>query len=344
MKTEVGKGMKVLLPNIQLKIAGLLIGAILLVSAVYASIVFGVIHTSWRTLLEAYTNFSGTNEHIVIREARIPRALIAVAVGMCLGICGVLIQALTRNPMADVGILGINAGASLVIVIAVAFFSVSTLTALTWIGFFGAALSGIAVYALGSLGREGATPLKLTLAGAAMYALASSFTQGILLIRESAMEEVLFWLAGSVAGRKLDVLVSVLPYMAVAIAASFVIAGPMNTLRLGEDVARGVGQRTALVKVAAGLLIVILAGSSIAVAGPISFIGLIIPHIARAIVGIDMRWMVAYSALLGAILLLLADIAARFVAMPKELPIGVMTALLGAPFFIYAARKGAAQS
>lgn len=336
--------MRVLLPSTQLKIAGLLIGAVILVLAVYASIIFGVIDTSWQTLIEAYTNFSGTNEHIVIREVRIPRALIAVAVGMCLGISGVLIQALTRNPMADVGILGINSGASLLIVIAVAFFSVSTLTALTWIGFLGAAISGIAVYALGSLGRGGATPLKLTLAGAAMFALASSLTQGILIFNESAMEEVLFWISGSVAGRKLDILISVLPYMVVAIVASFIIAGPMNTLKLGDDVAKGVGQRTAFVKVGAGILIVVLAGSSIAVAGPISFVGLIIPHIVRPIVGIDTRWMVAYSSLFGAILLLIADILARFVAMPKELPIGVMTALIGAPFFIYAARKGGWQS
>lgn len=336
--------MRALLSSTQLKITGLFIGGVLLVLAVYASIVLGVIDTSWRTLLEAYTNFNGTNEHIVIREVRIPRAFIAVAVGICLGISGVLLQTLTRNPMADVGILGINAGASLLIVVAVAFFSVSTLASLTWIGFAGAALSGVIVYALGSLGREGATPLALTLAGSAMFALASSFTQGILLFKESAMEEVLFWLAGSVAGRSLDVLLSVLPYMMLAVIGSLLIAGPLNTLKLGEDVAKGVGQRTGLVKLMCGLLIVLLAGSSIAVAGPISFVGLLVPHIARAIAGSDTRWMVVYSALLGAILLLTADILARFIAMPKELPIGVMTALIGAPFFIYAARKGGGAS
>lgn len=336
--------MKVMLPNTQLKIIGLFIGAILLVLAVYASIVLGVIDTSWRTLIEAYTNFNGTNEHIVIKEVRIPRAFIAVAVGICLGICGVLLQALTRNPMADVGILGINAGASLMIVIAVAFFSVSTLTSLTWIGFFGAALSGVIVYTLGSLGREGATPLTLTLAGSAMFALASSCTQGILLFKESAMEEVLFWLAGSVAGRSLDILISVLPYMMIAVIGSLFIAGPLNTLKLGEDIAKGVGQRTALVKIMSGLLIIMLAGSSIAVAGPISFVGLLVPHIARSVAGSDTRWMIAYSALFGALLLLAADILARFVAMPKELPIGVMTALIGAPFFIYTARKGGGAS
>jgi iron complex transport system permease protein len=336
--------MRVLLPSIQLKIAGLFIGVIVLIIATYASIVFGVIDTNWRTLLEAYTNFSGTNEHIVIREARVPRACIAIASGACLGIAGVLLQALTKNPMADVGILGINAGASFLIVIAVAFFSISTLTALTWVGFFGASLSGTIVYVLGSLGREGATPMKLTLAGAALHALLSSLTQGILLMKESALDEVLFWLAGSVASRKLDVLFSVLPYMGVAIIGSLLIAGSMNTLLLGEDVAKGVGQRTALVKAMAGLLVVILAGCSIAVAGPIAFISLIIPHIARSLVGIDTRWMIVYSAFLGSILLLFSDILARFVAMPKELPIGVMTALLGTPFFIYAARKGAARS
>ncbi|MED0680564.1 FecCD family ABC transporter permease [Aneurinibacillus thermoaerophilus] len=332
--------MKGILTTPPLKIFGLIIGFVCIVMAMYTSIVFGVIDTNWKTVVDAYTHFNGTNEHIVIKEVRVPRAFIALAVGTCLGISGVLIQALTRNPLADVGILGINAGASLFIVIAVAFFSFSTLASLTWVGFFGAAASGLFVYFLGSLGRDGATPLKLTLAGAAIYALCSSLTQGVLLFRESAIEEVLFWLEGSVAGRKLDVLVSVLPYMIVAIIGSLLIAKPINTLMLGEDVAKGVGQRTALVKAIMGILLVMLAGSSIAAAGPISFVGLIIPHIARFLVGIDTRWMVLYSAQLGAILLLIADILARFVAIPKELPIGVITALLGVPFFIYVARKG----
>jgi iron complex transport system permease protein len=336
--------MKVLLPGIRWKLTGMLVGIIAILLAMYMSIVFGVVHTNWQTVVDAYTHFAGTNEHLIIKEVRIPRAFIAVAVGACLGITGVLLQALTRNPMADVGILGINAGASLFIVIAVAFFSVNTLTSLTWVGFLGAAASGIVVYFLGSLGREGATPLKLTLAGAAMYALASSFTQGILLMNESAMEEVLFWLAGSVAGRKLDVLLSVLPYMLAAFIGALIIARPLNTLLLGEEVAKGVGQHTALVKISTGILIVVLSGCAIAVAGPISFIGLIIPHIARFLVGADLRWVIVYSAQLGAILLLVADILARFVAMPEEVPIGVMTALLGAPFFIYVARKERAQS
>ncbi len=300
--------------------------------------------TSWQTAIEAYTDFDGTNEHIVIREVRVPRALIATAVGSSLGIAGALLQALTRNPLGDVGIFGLNAGAAFSIVVAVSFFSVNSLADYTWIAFIGAAISGATVYFLGSLGRDGLTPIKLTLAGAAITALASSFTHGLLIVNEKALEEVLFWLAGSVAGRDLDVLLSVLPYMVVAWIGALIVAKPMNTLMIGEDVAKGLGQRTVLVKLSVGVIIILLSGSAVSVAGPIGFVGLVIPHISRFLVGVNLRWVVLYSALLGANLLLIADLGARFIAMPKEMPIGVMTALIGTPFFIYVARKGLSKS
>jgi len=336
--------MNALLSNTLAKMLGLLVSLLLMIVFVIASIVFGVFDTSWREAIEAYTQFNGSNEHIIIRDVRVPRALIAVAVGASLGMAGVLMQALTRNPLADTGIFGINSGAAFAIVFAVCFFSITSLTSFTWIAFFGAAVSGIIVYVLGALGHGGLSPLKLTLAGAAMSALFGSFTNGLLIFNERAMEEVLFWLAGSVAGRDLSMLTAVLPYMALAWVGALLLGGQLNTLMLGDDVAKGLGQKTWLVKLGAGLLIIMLAGASVAVAGPIGFVGLVIPHIARFLVGIDLRWVLLYSAFLGAILLLGADIGARFIAEPKEMPLGVMTALIGTPFFVYVARKGVTRS
>ncbi|GAX89980.1 FecCD family ABC transporter permease [Effusibacillus lacus] len=333
-----------LLHSTSLKIFGILICVVLLVCSVFSSIVFGVMDTSWKEAVEAYASFNGTNEHIVIKEVRVPRALIAAAVGASLGIAGALLQALTKNPLADLSIFGINSGASFFIVIAASFFSVNSLSGFAWVAFAGAAVSGVFVYFLGSIGRDGMSPVKLTLAGAAMTALFSSLTHGLLTANERTLEEVLFWLSGSVAGRKLEMLAGVFPYMMTAWILALIIAGPINTFMLGEDVAKGLGQRTLLVKITTGITIILLSGSAVAVAGPIGFIGLIIPHIARFLVGIDTRWIVTYSALLGAVLLLVSDIGARFIAMPKEMPISVMTALIGAPFFVYVARKGLARS
>lgn len=332
--------MNALLANNFRKILGVAFAILLLVYLSYASLIFGVIDTSWQTAIDAYTNFNGSNEHIVIKEVRVPRVLNALAVGFCLGLAGTLLQSLTRNPVADVELFGLNAGASLFVVFAVTFVGISSLTQFTWISFLGAAVAGIIVYLLGSFGRDGLSPVKLVLAGAAITALASSIRHGMMVLNEKATDEVLFWLAGSVGGRKLEYLATVFPYMIIAWIAAFVLARPIQTLLMGDDVAKGLGQRTIVVKFCVGIVIVLLSGCAVAVAGPIGFVGLVTPHLARFLVGIDTRWVLLYSGLLGSILLLLADIGARFIAMPAEVPIGVMTALIGIPFFIYVARKG----
>ncbi|UFJ61868.1 FecCD family ABC transporter permease [Brevibacillus sedimenti] len=332
--------MKSLLHSNPLKIAGVCIGLFLLLYLSYFSLIFGVIDTSWQTAIDAYTHFNGSNEHIVIKEVRVPRVLNALAVGASLGIAGALLQSLTRNPVADVELFGLNAGAALFVVFAVTFVGISSLTAFTWISFLGAAASGLVVYLLGSLGRDGLTPVKLTLAGAAITALAASARHGMLVLNEKALDEVLFWLSGSVGGRKLEFLQAVFPYMAAAWVGAFLLARPIQTLLMGDDVAKGLGQRTLLVKVMTGVVIVLLSGASVAVAGPIGFVGLVTPHLARYLVGVDTRWVFLYSGILGSAILLAADIAARFIAKPAEVPIGAMTALVGIPFFIYVARKG----
>jgi len=334
--------MHALFSSNSLKIAGVLTGLLLLIFLSYFSLIYGVVDTSWQTALDAYTHFNGSNEHIVIKEVRVPRVLNALAVGASLGLAGSLLQALTRNPIADTELFGLNAGAAFFVVCAVTFFSIHSLTQFTWIAFLGATVSGLVVYLLGSFGRDGLTPVKLTLAGAAITAMSASARHGMMILNEKALDEVLFWLAGSVGGRKIEYLAAVFPYMITAWIGAFLLARPIHTLMMGEDVAKGLGQRTLLVKLATGAVIVLLTGSAVAVAGPIGFVGLITPHLARYFVGFDTRWSLLYSAMLGSMILLLADIGARFIAMPAELPIGVMTAIVGVPFFIYVARKGLA--
>ncbi|MFT4412906.1 FecCD family ABC transporter permease [Fredinandcohnia humi] len=322
------------------KLFGLFFGIVLLLFCMCASIIYGYTDTSWKMAYQTFTAYNGSNEHIIIQSIRLPRALIAAAVGASLGIAGTLMQALTKNPLASPGIFGINAGAGFFIVVAVSVFSVSSLQAFTWIAFLGAAVAAFTVYFIGSLGREGLTPMKLTLAGSAMAAMFSSFTQGLLVVDEMALDQVLFWLAGSIQGRKLETLSGVLPYLGIAWVGSLLLANKINVLTMGEDVAKGLGQRTGTVKLLIAAVVILLAGGSVAVAGPIGFIGIVIPHLTRSLVGIDHRWVIPYSGILGGVLLLLADISARYVVMPEEVPVGVMTALIGTPFFIYVARKG----
>ncbi|MEH7352891.1 iron ABC transporter permease [Neobacillus drentensis] len=329
-----------LLKNTSLKWIGFIIAILVMLLLMCASIIFGYTDTSWRTAIDAFTHYNGSNEHIIIQTVRLPRALIASAVGASLAIAGVLMQTLTKNPLASPGIFGINAGAGFAVVTAVTLFSVNDLQAFNGLAFLGAAVAAVSVYGIGSFGREGLTPMKLTLAGAAIGAMFSSFTQGLLVVDEAALEQVLFWLAGSVQGRKLETLVSVLPFIGLGWVGAVLIAGKMNILSMGEDVAKGLGLNTGLVKIAIGIIVILLAGGSVAVAGPIGFVGIVVPHITRSVIGIDHRWVIPLSGVLGAILLLAADIAARYILMPSEVPVGVMTAIIGTPFFIYIARRG----
>ncbi|WP_342598208.1 iron ABC transporter permease [Psychrobacillus sp. FSL H8-0483] len=329
-----------LLKNAKQRLIGFGVTIVILIVLMSISIVYGYTNTTWQVSFNAFTNFDGSTEHIVIRTVRLPRALIAAAVGASLAIAGVLMQALTKNPLSSPDILGVNAGAALAVVIAITIFGVSNLQLFTWVSFIGAAIAAISVYMIGSVGRDGLTPMKLTLAGAAMTAMIASLTQGLLVSNEALLDQVLFWLAGSVAGRSLDNLVAVLPYLVLGWVLAQLVSGKVNVFSMGEDVAKGLGLNTAILKITIGIIIVLLAGGSVAVAGPIGFIGIVIPHVTRFIVGFDHRWLIPYAALNGAILLIAADIASRYILMPQEVPVGVMTAIIGTPFFIYIARKG----
>lgn len=305
------------------------------------SIMLGKTPIPIETAIDAFFNYDETvADHVVITTSRLSRAVIAAVIGASLAIAGALMQALTRNPLAAPDIFGINAGAIFFIVAAATLFSVTSLVHYMWIAFIGAGVAGALVYFLGSFGRDGLSPIKIVLAGAAITALFVSFTQGLLVIDEQGIQSVLFWLAGSVAGRSMDMLLPILPFMIGAGIITLFLGRSINILNSGEDIAKSLGQRTILIKLTIGVAIVFLAGGSVAVAGSIGFVGLIVPHMVRGVIGNDYRWVIPFSALVGASLLLLADVAARFIIMPQEVPIGVMTALLGTPFFIYIARRG----
>ena len=329
-----------LLRHTEGKAFGLIISIVVLLICIGLSIILGYTDTNIKTAIQAFQHFDGSNEHIIIQDVRLPRALIAAAVGSSLAIAGALMQALMKNPLASPDILGINGGAGFFIVVAMMVFSVNSLHAFTWIAFAGAAAAAFIVYFFSGTGGGGLTPMRLTLAGAAIAALFSYLTQGLLVIDESALDQALFWLAGSVQGRKLEILLSVLPYLAAATIVAFLVAQKINILTMGEDVAKGLGQHTGAVKLIVAISFVLLAGGSVAVAGPVGFIGIIVPHIVRSLVGNDYRWVLPYCSVIGGILLLVADIGARYVIMPEEVPVGVMTAFIGTPFFIYIARKG----
>ena len=330
-----------LFPRTSLKILGFAIGLGIFIISFTLSIVLGQIPTTIQTALEAFVNFDDSSiEHSIITTTRISRAVIATVIGAGLAIAGALMQALTRNPLASPSIFGINAGALFFVVFSSVFLSVNSLIHLMWIAFLGAGIAAIMVFTLGSIGRDGLSPIKIVLAGAALTAFFSSFTQGLLVLNEQSLEGILFWIGGSVSGRTLEMLEPILPFMIGAGILSLFLGYPINILTSGEDIAKGLGQKTIVIKILMGIVIVILAGGSVAVGGSIGFIGLIVPHIVRSLVGIDYRWIIPYCALYGASLLLLADVAARFVIMPEEMPIGVLTALFGTPFFIYIARRG----
>ncbi|MCR8644931.1 iron ABC transporter permease [Paenibacillus sp. N1-5-1-14] len=322
------------------KLLGLLGLFMFLLISICAGILFGVTHVPLRTLIESFTNFDGSNAHLIIRTTRVPRVLIAAIVGGSLAAAGAVMQAITRNPLASPSIFGINAGAAFFIVVASAYFGAESMNQFIWLALIGACITVFVVYGLGSIGSDGLTPIKITLAGSAITALFMSFTQGILLTSGKAFDQVLPWLVGSVSGKDLDMLVKVLPYFIIGWITALILSRHLNVLAMGEDMARGLGQKTGYIKLACALLIVLLAGSSVAIAGPIAFIGIMIPHAARYLVGADYRWIIPYCFVLGALLLVLADLGSRFVAMPKEVPVGVLTAIIGVPFFVFIARKG----
>jgi len=291
-------------------------------------------------LLDAFTGFDPDNqEHLIVRDLREPRTEIGLMVGVALGLVGALLQGLTRNPLADPSILGISTGAALAAAAAVLILGLGSIYGYIWFAFLGAAIGGIVVYTIGSMGRDGATPVKLALAGAALTALFTSLTTLILLVDVQTLASLRFWLVGSLAGRTSAVASQVWPFVVVGVVAALAAGRRLNALSLGDDVTRSLGVRLGRSRAFAGGAAILLAGAATAAAGPIAFVSLAIPHVARAITGPDYRWILPYSAVLGGILLLGSDVLGRVIARPEEIQVGVVTALIGAPFFVALVRR-----
>jgi iron complex transport system permease protein len=309
-----------------------------LLGLMFLSVSVGSRDVQWADIVAAFGGSAeGFNEAAVAK--RIPRTLLAVLVGAALGVSGAVMQGVTRNPLADPGILGVNMGASLAVVVGIAFFGLSTSTGYIWWAIAGAGLAALFVHVIGSLGRDGATPLKLALAGAATSAALTSFISAVVLPRNDIADGVRSWQIGGVGGGTYASISQVLPFLVVGFVICLLCARGLNLLALGDELAAGLGQRVAASRVTASVGSVVLCGASTAVTGPIGFVGLVIPHVCRLLVGVDHRWLLPFSALTGAALLTAADVVGRIVARPGQIDVGIVTALVGAPFFIYIVRR-----
>lgn len=315
----------------------ILLGAVFL--AALCSIVFGTRVVSWAEIQAGLgpDPQSGGVGAIVVSE-RVPRTVAALLAGACLGVSGALMQALTRNPIADPGILGINAGASFAMIIGIAYLGLRTTTGYIWTALLGAAITAVFVYVVGSIGPGGATPVKLALAGVATTAALSSLIRLVMLPRAATLDEFRFWQVGSIGRATWDSLLAMLPFVLVAVVLTIWVASPLNSLALGDEMAVGLGvnvPRTRLLAAAAGVL---LAAATTAVVGPIGFVGLMVPHAVRMLTTSDQRWVLPLSALGGAALLTFADVLGRVIARPSEVEVGIVTAFIGAPVLIVIAR------
>ncbi|WP_372463092.1 FecCD family ABC transporter permease [Pseudonocardia kujensis] len=322
------------------RLIGLGVLLVLLVLAVLASIAFGTKVIPFSHVGSALFAPTGTEDDIVIRSLRVPRTVLGVLVGVALGLAGALIQGHTRNPLADPGLLGVNMGAAFFVVVGIYVFGVTTLFGYVWFAFAGAMVASVAVFLLGSAGgRGGPTPVSLALAGAALSFLLSGLVSAIILVDTDTLDAYRFWNVGSLAGRDTAVAGQVVWFIVIGALIALATAPALNALSLGEDVARSLGQSVRRTRVLGIVAITLLAGGATAACGPIGFVGLVVPHVVRSFTGPDHRWLLPASGLLGAVLLLAADVLGRLVARPGELQVGIVLALVGAPFFIALVRR-----
>ncbi|MER7849642.1 iron chelate uptake ABC transporter family permease subunit [Kitasatospora sp. NPDC096077] len=316
---------------------GLLAALLLLLAVLVLSIAVGAKPLTpgqvWHGLLD-----HDSTDYAVVHRMRLPRTLLGLLVGCGLGLSGAVMQALTRNPLADPGLLGINAGASAAVVTASSLFGIATVGGYVWFALAGAAVVSVAVYAVG--GGRAATPARLALAGSALNATLYSYVSAVMLLDTRTLDRMRFWTVGSLADAQPATVLTVLPFIGAGLLLALALAGPLNALALGDDKARALGTRPGLVRAGAVAAVTLLCGAATAACGPIVFVGLMVPHLVRAVTGPDLRRLLPYCALLAPVLLLGADVLGRVVARPGELLVGVVTAVLGGPFFLHLARRG----
>lgn len=316
-----------------------LAGVLSLVLCALASIAIGSKNIDFGTVLQALFGGSASSFDMQVVQTRIPRTIFGLLAGAGLGVSGTLMQSITRNPIADPSILGVNTGASLFVVCGIAFFHISSSNEYILLAFTGALLTTFLVFGLASLGYGGATPIKLALSGAAASTALQSLVNTVMLPSTQVMDQFRFWQTGSISGATYQEILVILPYLLIGIVGSWLLAGSLNALALGDEAASALGVNTKRVRALGALCGVLLCASVTALAGPIGFVGLMVPHLMRLLLGADLRKILVMSAVYGAVLLLGADVLGRIVARPGELETGIVTAILGAPVFIAVVRK-----
>ncbi|MFJ5228129.1 FecCD family ABC transporter permease [Streptomyces sp. NPDC088400] len=324
---------------------GLLMTVLVLVAATWASLLFGSEHITVDDVLRAVFDPDLSDKaQLVVREERVPRTVAGLLTGAALGLAGAVMQGVARNPLADPGILGVNSGASVAVVFGIGVLGFTAPSQYIWFGFIGALVAAVLVYSVGSLGREGATPVKLALAGAATTAILTSLTTAILLTDRQVFDRFRFWKVGSLSGRDAEVLWQAVPFIAVGVLFALTLGPQLNALSLGDDIARALGQRVGVARLVSAAAVVLLCGAATTIAGPIGFVGLVIAHAGRMITGPDYRWILPYSALLAPSLILLSDVVGRFIGRPGEVQVGIVTAVVGAvPFIVLVRRRNLAE-
>ncbi|MFD9970499.1 FecCD family ABC transporter permease [Streptomyces sp. NPDC059017] len=320
-----------------LRAAGLLLAVGVLLLVCVASIAIGAKAVPVADVWHGLFQNSGTGNDVVIRDVRVPRTVLGLLVGVALGLAGAVMQALTRNPLAEPGLLGVNAGAAAAVVTAISFFGVTSITEYVWFAFLGAGVVSVVVYVLG--GSRGATPVRLALAGTAATAALFGYVNAVQLLDSVALDRLRFWTVGSLASADPATIGKVAPFIGAGVALALLIARPLNALEMGDDTARALGAHLTRTRVLAMVAVTLLCGAATAACGPIVFIGLMVPHLVRAITGPDMRWILPYAAVLSPVLLLGSDVVGRVVARPSELQVGVVTAFIGGPVFIHLVRR-----
>lgn len=310
-----------------------------LLSVMVVGLSVGAVDIPLKVIAPALWGQDESFDALIVSTIRLPRVLTGALVGMALAVSGALMQGLTQNPLASPGILGINAGSAFAVVCALVIWGQLPLASYAIFAAIGAAVAAVLVYSLASMGAGGVTPMKMTLAGAIFTALLTAITTSMLIFDEETLEQVRFWTAGSLAGREMALLVNTAPYVMTGLVIGILLGKPVSAMSLGEAVAAGLGQQTQRIRLWAFAAVVLLSGGATALAGPIAFVGLMVPHIARFWVGTDYRRVLPMAAVIGALMVSAADILGRLVIRPQELPVGIIMGLLGAPFFIYLARR-----
>lgn len=317
--------------------AGLLVSVGALALVAVASVAIGAKPMPLGDVWHGLFHGSGTANDVLVHDVRVPRTLLGLLVGAALGVAGAVMQALTRNPLAEPGILGVNAGAAAAVVSAISFLGVNSLTGYVWFAFLGAGVVSAAVYLLG--GSRAATPVRLALAGTAASAALYGYINAVQLTDSAALNQLRFWQVGSLAAADMATVTKVAPFVLAGLVVALLLARPLNAMAMGDDTARALGAHLTRTRIASMLVITLLCGAATAACGPIVFIGLMVPHIVRAITGPDLRWILPYAAVLSPVLLLGSDVIGRIITRPAELQVGIVTALIGGPVFIHLVRR-----